>query len=453
MCTDHLVSYRLPLLSTTTRARRPVIAYCSIRCIAFFSLLTMTSLTSAVNALSVDALSLDQVRALATRFERDLLAHDEARKLISFKGDFHEADGKHPKGSYDRIDVWYGTGTVATVVDHPNIGRNQMFRGKNAPQTGARPITIEDLELIFKNLRVHTDVGYRKKGKKPAERSASEDDSDGSWQDLGGDLVGKLSKRNLAKLDKSLATRRQFNCPEHGSWWRKCAPSKAVSKCSECGIKFDAIPEEEERGRGHYECTECGNVWTSNTACRGLAQYCQVESCTLRDKQVGAFPKIVGKQLARWQLQLKKRAWEKKLADPNIQSSRRVSLGSRTHSLPTRPSEPSSGGGLGTFSASNGGNYRDANDGGGEYRTADSVPEPFNDASSTSSESRKSRPKPTPRKHWCTGCASGRCKAAPPHSKAHVSTGSTATSMSGVTWSSRASTTGSLGSFQSSEKV
>jgi len=46
----------------------------------------------------------------------------------------------------------YGTITVATIMNHPNIGKNQLFRKVN---------TISQLEEIFDNPRVHTGNGYR----------------------------------------------------------------------------------------------------------------------------------------------------------------------------------------------------------------------------------------------------------------------------------------------------
>mmetsp|Transcript_14591 Transcript_14591/g.46844 ORF Transcript_14591/g.46844 Transcript_14591/m.46844 type:complete len:480 (+) Transcript_14591:37-1476(+) len=99
--------------------------------------------------------------------------------------------------------------------------------------------------------------------------------------------------------------RRQFVCPEHGAYWKKVSASgnkrngEFVARCKKCpvvggvGLKYVAIPVEEERGKGLFECGECGNVWTSNTACRSLAQYCWAEGCTASDRMQGAYPKEV----------------------------------------------------------------------------------------------------------------------------------------------------------------
>lgn len=54
--------------------------------------------------------------------------------------------------STDKVNVYYSTGTVGTVVDHPQQGRTQLFR---------RNVSIVQLASIFANPRVHTGVGYR----------------------------------------------------------------------------------------------------------------------------------------------------------------------------------------------------------------------------------------------------------------------------------------------------
>jgi hypothetical protein len=43
-------------------------------------------------------------------------------------------------------------------------------------------------------------------------------------------------------------------------------------------------------------------------------------------------------------------------------------------------------------------------------------------------------------KHFCSGCATGACKLPPPISKRHVSTGSTAPTLSQATWSTASGT-------------
>jgi len=53
-----------------------------------------------------------------------------------------------------RINIYTTTMTVATCLDHPKKGKTQMFR---------RKVDIKTMNKIFRNPRLHTDLGYRKK--------------------------------------------------------------------------------------------------------------------------------------------------------------------------------------------------------------------------------------------------------------------------------------------------
>ena len=102
--------------------------------------------------------------------------------------------------------------------------------------------------------------------------------------------------RALAQSEQPEAVRRMFVCPEHGFFWKKVAPKRnglCVARCRRCpvvngvGTRYIAIPAAEERGKGLFECGDCGNVWTSNTACRSLKQYCHAEKCNARKEMRG----------------------------------------------------------------------------------------------------------------------------------------------------------------------
>ncbi len=54
-----------------------------------------------------------------------------------------------------RLNVYTSTMTVATCLNHPKQGKTQLFR-KN--------VTIDELEAIYQNPRIHTNKGYKKKG-------------------------------------------------------------------------------------------------------------------------------------------------------------------------------------------------------------------------------------------------------------------------------------------------
>lgn len=51
------------------------------------------------------------------------------------------------------MNVYYTTGTVGTCIDHPSQGKTQLFR---------RDQTLEDLDRIFADPRVHTGAGYHR---------------------------------------------------------------------------------------------------------------------------------------------------------------------------------------------------------------------------------------------------------------------------------------------------
>ena len=53
-----------------------------------------------------------------------------------------------------QINVYTTRMTVGTCLEHPKKGKTQMFR-KN--------VSLELLDRIFKNPRVHTQAGYRRK--------------------------------------------------------------------------------------------------------------------------------------------------------------------------------------------------------------------------------------------------------------------------------------------------
>ena len=84
---------------------------------------------------------LDEVRRLAIQHGWKEIDHQENIKMISF------TDGPA------RINVYYSRMTVATVLDHPKLGRQTLYR-KN--------VRFPQLAQIFENPRVHSrDTGLR----------------------------------------------------------------------------------------------------------------------------------------------------------------------------------------------------------------------------------------------------------------------------------------------------
>ena len=59
-----------------------------------------------------------------------------------------------------QINVWTTTMTVGTALDHPILGRTQLFR---------RDVSKELLTEIFENPRTHTDRGYYRRPRRRKE--------------------------------------------------------------------------------------------------------------------------------------------------------------------------------------------------------------------------------------------------------------------------------------------
>ena len=117
--------------------------------------------------------------------------------------------------------------------------------------------------------------------------------------------------------------RRMFNCARHGVFWRKVPARKPVATCRRCAAapaggpapRLEALPVADECGRGRFECQECGHGWTSNTAHRSLAQYCN--ECDAVDAQRGTFPLEIRAARPLWLIhKLQKRYLEGKGAAP-----------------------------------------------------------------------------------------------------------------------------------------
>ncbi|KAL3777990.1 hypothetical protein ACHAW5_003270 [Stephanodiscus triporus] len=79
-------------------------------------------------------------------------------------------------GGFVKLDFYYTTGTIKTVLHHPTSGKNQLFRAK---------VTPEQYIEIMKNPRAHTNQGYRRKADRPTGIITNqEDDNDYEFDHL-----------------------------------------------------------------------------------------------------------------------------------------------------------------------------------------------------------------------------------------------------------------------------
>ena len=98
-------------------------------------------------------LDLRDVRVMARMCRLQETMFNEISRVISFSSQLGEETA--------RINVYYTTGTVGTCLEHPRLGKTQLFR---------RGCTMEALATIMANPRVHTGKGYYKR--KNAETNA-----------------------------------------------------------------------------------------------------------------------------------------------------------------------------------------------------------------------------------------------------------------------------------------
>ena len=84
---------------------------------------------------------ISKIRSIAHRYGYAEVQFNEKSCVIGFK----RMDGNV------RINVYYTTGTIASCLSHPLKGKTQLFR---------RNQSLDDMELIFKNPRIHTGDGY-----------------------------------------------------------------------------------------------------------------------------------------------------------------------------------------------------------------------------------------------------------------------------------------------------
>lgn len=84
---------------------------------------------------------LDKINLDAVTNGWNFCTYDKNTGMISFKRDGNE-----------RINIYLTTMSVATAINHPKTGKNQLYR---------RNISYNELLKLFKNPRTHTGRGYR----------------------------------------------------------------------------------------------------------------------------------------------------------------------------------------------------------------------------------------------------------------------------------------------------
>jgi hypothetical protein len=270
--------------------------------------------------------------------------------------------------------------------------------------------------------------------------------------------------------------RRQFNCEFHGLFWKKVPGNKPVASCKDCralrggvglgadvgapggsgggvgGVgsnesvsgtvaeRLEAVPAAEERGRGTFCCVLCAHTWAADCV-RGLAQYCDAPGCDARANQTGTYPQNLRPATPFWVIQRNRGKWLHH--HPAIPEHAAAPSGS--DGGVAGASGPSGGGGGGGgdggggggggMGGGEGGGFGGSMGGGGGGGFGGDIGGGGSALRVRRSGGAARAKQGAKGKHLCSGCASGACKLPPPLSKKHVSTGSTAPTLSQATWS------------------
>ncbi|XRA98355.1 Aste57867_15909 protein [Pycnococcus provasolii] len=139
------------------------------------------------------ALPIAEVRNLAARYGWSEVQYSAESRVIAFTR-MSETNGRM------RVNVYYTTGTVGTSLNHPVDGPGQMFR---------RCTSLNDLERIFSNPRVHTERGYKRRRNDPLDGARLPVDT--SCIDQSAESEETIARRMLVEMDleaAALAARR-----------------------------------------------------------------------------------------------------------------------------------------------------------------------------------------------------------------------------------------------------
>jgi hypothetical protein len=109
-------------------------------------------------------------------------------------------------------------------------------------------------------------------------------------------VQGKLTAQNLERHQNQFKELRQFGCePCARAWWKTVSAPKFVSRCRKCGVRYDAVPVDQQHGHGVFECA-CGHRWTNSKAKGDLEQDCKRCGAMVRVTSIGPPPKQPGQR-------------------------------------------------------------------------------------------------------------------------------------------------------------
>jgi len=96
-----------------------------------------------------------------------------------------------------KLDWFYTTATVKTILEHPSTGRNQLFRNT---------VTSDQFVQIMTNPRVHTDRGYRRSGDRPMDNVVKDVDMEDEFDLLPNEQINgnENDNDNSSEVDTAM---------------------------------------------------------------------------------------------------------------------------------------------------------------------------------------------------------------------------------------------------------
>jgi hypothetical protein len=112
-----------------------------------------------------------------------------------------------PQSGFNRLNVYYTTGTVGTCIEHPSRATGtQLFR-KN--------VGLDLLKQLMRQPRTHTGVGYHRKRPRADDRGASGGDDDVGPNPADEETEARAERQALVAEDP------RGRCAQ--SWWLRIA--------------------------------------------------------------------------------------------------------------------------------------------------------------------------------------------------------------------------------------
>ncbi|KAF0978828.1 hypothetical protein FDP41_001898 [Naegleria fowleri] len=158
--------------------------------------------------------------------------------------------------------------------------RNDQKNNKKAHQKSTRSNTTTVSSQSVENLNSpkNSETFEKDQNRSSGDESPK---NENNYQNMGNESSSRspspppLTKEQLEKHVAKQKVYAFFACKPCSSWfWKTVFDYKKVTRCRDCHIKLEAIPNEEAIGKGYYQCDLCHHVWTSLNVRADVGQHC-----------------------------------------------------------------------------------------------------------------------------------------------------------------------------------